>query len=109
MLNYTKLGLMFITSGNFKEAREANKQLAKLAVNNFETYKQATNFKITNIPPEIGKHLFINSLKYKLYYAFSKKTPEEKQLQKMNKEYLKKLKANNEERKPQEISFPRLY
>lgn len=106
ILNYTKLGMLNILSGNFKEAREAHKQLAKIAVEDFETYKQATNFKITNLPPEAGKPLLINSLKYRLYYAFSPKTPEEKQLEKMNKEYMKKLKENKIERKPQIIKFP---
>lgn len=106
ILNYTKLGMLNILSGNFKEAREAHKQLAKIAVEDFETYKQATNFKITNLPPEAGKPLLINSLKYRLYYAFSPKTPEEKQLDKMNKEYMKKLKENKIERKPQIIKFP---
>jgi len=89
ILNYTKLGMIHVISGNYKEARESHKQLAKLAIKNFETYKQVTNFKITDLPHELGAVLLVRSLKFKLYYALSQKTPEEKQLKKMNKEYLK--------------------
>ncbi len=106
ILNYTKLHMLQIFSGNIKEARETHKQIAKLAVEDFKTYKEATNFKITNLPPEAGKPLLINSLKYRLYYAISPKTPEEKQMEKMNKEYLKEMKAQKKEIEPQEIKFP---
>ena len=35
-----------IVTGHFKEARESEKQLAKLAVNDFETYKEIPHLKI---------------------------------------------------------------
>lgn len=105
IINYTKMQMLYIFDGKFKEAHEMHKEMAKIAVEDFDTYKKATNFKITNLPPEAGKPLLINSLKYKVYYAFSEKTPDEKQLEKMNKEYMKKMKANKEKPKPQIIKF----
>ncbi|MCR5265544.1 MAG: hypothetical protein K6E29_02995 [Cyanobacteria bacterium RUI128] len=109
ILNYYKLRMLHVISGNFKEAREAHKQMAKLAVEDFDTYKQVTNFKIANLPPEVNKILLVNSLKYKAYCAFSKKTPEEKQLEQMNKEYIREMKAKKQKPKPQIVYFPNIY
>ena len=109
ILNYKKMEMIHVLDGNFKEAKVAHEQMAEVAVNDFDTYKQVTNFKITDLPPGIGKVLFTNSLKYKAYYAFTPKTAEEKQLEKMNKEYVKKMKEEKKEIKPQIIRFPQYY
>lgn len=109
ILNYKKYQMLNVISGNFKEARETHKEIAKLAVKDFDTYKQVTNVRITNVPPDAGKILLVNSLKYRIYYAFSKKTPEEKLMVKMNKEYIKKMKAQKIKIKPVEIPFQTPY
>ena len=103
-----KLYLLKIFEGNFKEARQYQKQLAKMAINDFEIYKGVSNFKLTDFPNDVNKILLKNSLKYKIYDLFSMKTKEEKQLRKMNKEYYKELKAKNIENKPQIISYRKL-
>lgn len=108
ILNYVKMHMSYVIFGDFKKAREISKELAKLAVKDFDIYKSMTNFRITNLPPEAGKILFINSIKYKIYRLFSPKTEEEKQLYKMNKEYLKKMKSENIKLKPVEIKFPNM-
>ena len=105
ILTYVKLEMLHVIDGNFKEAREAHKQLAKSAVEDFDIYQQITNFKIVNLPPEANKVLFVNSMKYKAYCAFSPKTEEEKQLLQMKKEFLQKMKAEKKEIKPQIIDF----
>lgn len=109
MLNYIKLNLLNIFSGNFKEARESSKQLAKLGIKDFDIYKGIVNFKIINFPKEANKVLLKNSIKYRLYHAFSSKTPEEKQLKKMYKEYRKEMKAQNKEIKPTILDFSKEY
>ena len=108
ILNFVKMHMYYVISGEFKKAREVSKELAKAAVKDFEIYKSMTNFRITNIPPEAGKTLFLNSIKYKIYRAFIPKTEEEKQLYKMNKDYLKELKSKNIKPKPVEIELPRI-
>ena len=105
ILNYAKLQMYYVISGEFKKAREAGKELAQLAVKDFDIYKSMTNFEITNLPPEAGKILFLNSIKYKIYRAFLPKTAEEKQLYKMNKNYLKELKSKNIKPKPVKFDF----
>lgn len=109
MFNYSKYALMNIISGNFKEARNAEKQLAKLCVEDFDTYKSIPRLKINNVPFSAGMQILKNSLKYKLYKVFSKKTPEEKTFLKMKKEYLKEIKSENKQIKTVEVNFPRFY
>lgn len=109
ILNYTKLEMIHVISGNFNEAREAHKQMAKLAVEDFDIYKKVTNFRIVNLPSGANKTILVNSLKYKAYYAFSKKTPEEKQLEKMNKEYIKEMKAKKQKPNPKLTDFSGIY
>ena len=109
ILEYVKARIMYVMCGKFKEAREFEKEIAKLAIKDFDIYKAVTNFKLTDLPPETGKILFFNSLKYRLYRAFTSKTPEEKELIKMNKKYYKDMKAQNKKIEPQIIRFPQYY
>lgn len=109
MFDCQKSTMMNVLTGNFKEARESEKQLAKLAVNDFETYKLLPHVRFTNLPFEMGKQALKQSLKYRIYRAFSPKTPEEKQFQQMKKDYLKELKSKNEKPKVVDIKFPGYY
>ncbi len=109
MFNYQKMALLNVVTGNFKEARESEKQLAKLAVNDFETYKDIPHVKFTGIPVGMAAHIMKKSLQYRVYKAFSPKTPEEKQFLKMKKEHIKELKANKLQPKTVEIKFPQMF
>lgn len=109
MLYYLKYGMHYIVLGNYKEARDTHAKLAELAVKDFDTYKKVTNFKIVDIPMNLGLFMFYNTLKYKTYRLFTNKTPEEKQLIKMNKAYLRDMKAKGEVVMPQIIKFPGMY
>ena len=100
ILNYVKLHIYNVMTGKFKEASEIHKKIAKLGVENFDIYKSMTNFKITNVPLGTGFSLFKNSLKYRFYRFFVRKSPEEKKLYKMNKVYIKDLKAKKINTKP---------
>ena len=48
-------------------------------------FKGPIDYKLKGFPPEMNKTILVNSIKYKIYSAFTKKTPEEKQLIKMEK------------------------
>ncbi len=105
MFNYQKMSMMYIVAGKFKEARESEKQLAKLAVKDFDNYKTIPNIKITDAPFELGVLFAKQSLKYRVYRAFSPKTQEEKQFLQMKKDYYNELKSQNKQPKVQEISI----
>lgn len=105
MLEYVKAYMTHVIMGEFKDAREFQKDVARLAVKDFDLYKKVTNFRITELPPEVSRILLINSLRYKIYRAFTSKTPAEKELTRMNKQYLKDMKAQNKKIEPQIIKF----
>ena len=91
--------------GKFKDARAFQENLAKLAIKDFETYRAVINFEITDLPKEVIGTMMKNTLKYKIYRAFTSKTSAEKELYKMNKKYMKDMKAQNKKFEPQRISF----
>lgn len=109
MFNYQKMTMLNIVSGNFKEARESEKQLAKLAVQDFDTFKEIPHIKFTDVPFDMGKQIIKQGVKYRLYRAFSPKTNDEKQFLKMKKDYYNELKAKNEKPKVSEIKLPKYY
>ncbi len=98
-----------IAFGKFKLAREFEKEQAELAVKDFEVYKQIPRISITNLPKEVITKTLLNGFKYRIYKAFSKKTPEEKEFLKLKKGFLKELKAEHKEIKTVTIEFPRFY
>ena len=95
--------------GNFKEARQLEKEHAKLALADFELYKQIPHLVLAGVPKEIIKQVQKNGFKYMLYKLFSTKSPEEKQFLKMRKEYLKQLKSENKQIKTVTITLPQFY
>jgi uncharacterized protein YnzC (UPF0291/DUF896 family) len=95
--------------GNFKEARKLEKEHAKLALADFELYKQIPHLVLAGVPKEIIKQVQKNGFKYMLYKLFSTKSPEEKQFLKMRKEYLKQLKSENKQIKTVTITLPQFY
>ena len=74
-----------ILTGNFKNARIAQKEFAKLAVDNFDIALK------TPAPVKANFSLFstqgLKCLQFLLYKTFCKKTPEEKQLKRMLQDY----------------------
>ena len=95
-----------VITGNFKEARKSEKQLAKYAIKNFEYYKKMPKINFTNVPLEIQKTAIFNSIKYRFYKIFQIKTPEEKTFLKMLKEYRRELKRENKQVQTVNIQFP---
>lgn len=108
MLNLSKGTFVNIILGNFKLAREQEKELAKIAVKDFDVYKKIPHIRFANAPWSLIKQVFLNGMKYRVYKAFSSKIPEEKQFLNMKKDYLKQLKSEKKELKNITITMPNL-
>ena len=82
-----------VLDGKFREARKQQKELAKAAVDDFETYKTLPfiHFIMKSFPLKSVIGLMINTLGFKIFNKFSKKTQEEKQLLNLSKEYYRNL------------------
>ncbi len=95
--------------GKFKLAREFEKEHAKLAVADFDVYKQIPHLVLNGVPKEVIKQARNNAFKYRIYKLFTPKTQEEKQFLKMRREYLNELKAKNIKPKTVTLELPRFY
>ena len=71
--------------GNAKKAKEAYREYAKLAVDNFELSTQIPSPISGNIP--LFSKTGLKILKYIIYDKFTKRTPAEKKLKEMAEEY----------------------
>lgn len=71
-------------SGNCKQYKAAAQAYSKLAVDNFETAKDIPGIELKGKVPLAAK---LNMLKIMVFNFFRKKSPEEKQLRNMVKEY----------------------
>ena len=109
LLDVGKDAFVNMILGNFKQARELEKEHAKLAIKDFDVYKQIPRLVLTGAPREITNLARKNGLKYRIYKLFTSKTPEEKQFLKMRKEYLKQLKAENKQIKTVTLQIPHFY
>ena len=105
IVNMQKSLLLKIFSGEYREAREAEKNLAKFEVENFEAHKLIPNI-VLNAPPELHFKMVAKSLKYRIYKAFTRRTDEEKELVKMKKEYLKELESQGKQRQILRVNIP---
>jgi hypothetical protein len=94
-----------IALGNFKTARDYEKKTAGMVIKNFEAVKNLPKINYVNVPLDIQKMVLKNSIKYRFYRMFSSKTPEEKQVVKMKKDFLKELKSEHKEMKVINIDF----
>ena len=97
--------------GNYKETRKAQKQLADIALKDFDAYTSLPHMHITLPPMSIKETLTLagKMLKMKLLYAFSRKTSAEKQLAKKYKEYAKTQTPEDIKKKTLDITIPSLY
>ena len=109
MLDASRAAFISVIFGNFKQAREQEKELAKTAIKDFDVYKQIPQIKLQNVPFFILQKAFVNGLKYRVYKAFSSKIPEEKQFYNMKKEYFNQLKSENKKPKTVTLTIPNIY
>lgn len=109
MLNLCKGSFVDVIFGNFKLAREQEKELAIAAIKDFDVYKKIPPIRFTNAPLSLIMLAFLNGMKYRIYRAFSSKIPEEKQFFKMKQDYLKELKAKNIKPKTVTLELLRFY
>ena len=97
--------------GKFRDARKYKKELAKEAVNDFETYKKLPflHFDIAHVPVKAILDMALNSYKFKIFNKFIKKTPEEKQFDKLSKEYFSSLSPEEIKKNTIDITIPALF
>ncbi len=94
MLNLRQNLLKSVVSGNFRLARSQQKEFAKIAVEDFDTYIKLPKVVYDNIPLVPLMSMFLKTLKFRIFYAFSKKTPDEKELKRKAKEYIKTISSS---------------
>ena len=91
MFELRKQSAISVLEGKCKTARTAQKELAKIAVADFDTFKKMPNIQFTGFPLKLLFPIMFKTMKYKMFRMFTKKIPEDKQLAKMYKEYKKSL------------------
>ena len=98
-----------VLEGKCKQARAAQKELAQMAVADFDTYKTLpyVNIKMNNL--KIFFPLIFKTIKFNLYRTFCKTTPEEKELAKLYKSYAKGLTEEEKKNKTLDITIPPLF
>ena len=94
-----------VVFGNFKAARDYEKKNAGLVIKDYDAIKTLPKINFVNVPMDVQKMVVKNILKYRFYKLFSSKTPEEKQVAKMKKEFLNELKSKNKEMKVVNVDF----
>ncbi len=105
IFEYKKAIISNILGMDFKKAREAEKTLAKIGIENFEAFKSVPIISFKKASSIEKQMFFVARMHYKIYRAFTKKTPEEKRFAQMQKEYLKALKSQNKEIKTTYVDF----
>jgi len=101
-----------ILDGKFRDARKYQKELAANAIADYETYKRLPFIKYTmpvrnSLKDVIG--MAFNSFKFNIFSKFCKKTPDEKQLYKLNKEYFSKFTKEDIKKNTIDITIPALF
>ncbi|MCR4880814.1 MAG: hypothetical protein K6A44_02535 [bacterium] len=85
MFELRKLVSISVMEGNFRNARVAQREFAKAAVEDFDTLKTLPYITFTNVPLREWLVMGFRSLEYKFYKFFTGKSKEEKLLSKMLK------------------------
>ena len=109
MFELKKQSFISVVDGRFKDARKAEKEYAKLAVEDFDTCTKLPKVNIKNVPAGAGVKILWQGIKYRIYNAFCIKTPEEKELAKKCKDYLKNITSEEQKQRTFDITIPSLY
>ncbi len=91
MFNLRQNSLGAVISHKFRDARNYQRQLAKLAAEDFDTFKTLPNVSYKNVPFGIWLVSLFRNLDFKIFKLFTKTTPEEKAFYKKSREYFKTL------------------
>ena len=103
MFELKKHSAISVLEGKCRDARAAQKELAKIAVDDFDTFTKLPNVQFTGFPLKLFFPVLFKTMKFKIFRLFTKKIPEEKQLAKMYKEYQKGLTPKDIEQKTLKI------
>lgn len=109
MFELRRESVLSVIDGKFRNARNADKEFAKIAVEDFDTFKTLPIIRMKNVSFKEWVGLAFKSLGFRIYKAFTKKTPEEKQLRQQNKLYRKELTPEELKKKTIEYNLPRYF
>ena len=111
-INATKLfelkrqSISSVMLGKYRDARVAQKEFAKLAVEDFDAFKAMPTINVLNIPFRFAIPILFKNLGFKIFNLFSRKTPEEKQLRTMYKAYRKEASPEEIQKHTVTLQFP---
>ena len=109
MFNLQKQHMFAVMSGEYKNAVKVQRELAKEAVQDFETYKSLPILNFKNIPFKDSLQLIAKIIKYRLFRLFTFRTPEEKEFKNLCHEYKKELTPEEIRKKTIDITIPSLF
>ena len=109
MFELSKQRNLAIWDGKYREARNIQREFAKIAVKDFETCKTLPNIHFNNAPLSVVLVALGRSIVYRIFKAFTKQTPEEKELAKKYTEYQKQLTPEDKKKNTINITIPTLY
>ena len=109
MFELRKKSTLSVIEGKYRDARLAQKELAEIAINDFDTFKTLPIINFKNVPLNFWVRALCNSIKFRIYKLFTLNTPEEKQLIKMVKQYTKEVTKEDIKKKSIDITVPAFY
>ena len=109
MFELRKKVLLSVMDGKYKTARKFQKEFAKNAVEDFDTFTTLPKLTFTNVPLKVWFALLAKNIKFKIYRAFTKNSPDEKLLAKKFKVYKKSLTKEELKKNQLEVKFPDFY
>ncbi len=109
MFELKKQSMISIVEGRFKDARTAQKECAKIAVEDFDAFTKLPKVNIHNMPLSAGLSILWQSLKFRVYNAFCRKTTEEKELAIKTKEYIKNTTPEEQKQRTIDVTIPSIY
>ena len=111
-INTTKLfelrkqSVSSVMLGKYRDARAAQKEFAKIAVEDFDACKAMPIINVLNIPFRFAIPILFRNIGFRIFNLFSRKTPEEKQLRTMYKAYRKEASPEEIQKRTVTLKFP---
>ena len=106
-----KQSMISVMDGKFRDARNYQKEIAKEAVKDFEVYKKIpfVHFIVPGMPMKDFFSMAFNNFKFKIYSKFTKKTTDEKQFNKLAREYYSNLTKEDIKKNTIDVTIPSLF
>ena len=109
MIKLQQNSTISIANGKFRAARASQKEFAKIATEDFDTYKTLPIITVRNFGFKEWLGLAFKRLAFKIFKAFTKKTPEEKQLKNMAQQYYKEVSSEELKKRTVNVDLKELF